>query len=138
MMQVEAETLGRKLAASCLDYSPDGGLVRVVDIRAVKVLQRFITQMLRGGGQPLVVALTAFEAAGFPRRAVQPDMTGGTPWLAVGLDGQGRATYSLRWMRFVGASRSEVQGLAELAMLAQLAIETGRDGFPMGDAMGRA
>ena len=138
MMQVEAVNLGRKLAASCLDYSPDGGLVRVVDIRAVRVLERAFTLLLWRGCKPLVVQIAAADAAAFPRRDGVPQVAEATPWLAVGMDGQGRANYALRWLWIDGKALADEQGIAELAMLAELSRETARHGFPMDQAMGRA
>jgi hypothetical protein len=135
-VKAEASKIGAQMAATCVDYLPTGAAVRVQDHRAVAVLERAFTAMLRGGCVPLTLQITPYVARAFPRASDAPGVA--KPWLAVGIDGAGRGTYCLRWLGIAARNEAEERALAELAMLAELSRETGRQGFPMGQAMGRA
>ncbi len=136
--RAEAGNLARRMAVRCLGYQADGGLPRVVQIRAVKVLERaFYRLMSRSVGQ-LVFALTRFEATAFPRREATPTDPAGSSWLAVWTDDQGHGTYSLRWLSLAARGGADRQAVAELVMLAAQSGEVKRQGIPIGKPMGRA
>lgn len=133
----EAGRLAAKLATSCFDYTPDGRIVRVADSKAVRVLERAFATMLRKGGEPVVIEITPESASAFPRQKGRPAAPfDAKPWLAVGIDSEGRGTYSLRHLKIIGVDRSEAEAFAQVAMLGELERETGRPGFPMGAPMG--
>jgi len=136
-IKANAAKIGAQMARTCLDYTPSGAVVRVLDLRAVTVLERAFTAMLLGGCEPLTMQIAPEVAAAFPRSSTAPNATA-RPWLAVGIDMQGRGTYALRWMHIVAPNGADQRAFAELAMLAELSCETGRVGFPMAQAMGRA
>jgi hypothetical protein len=137
LLKSEAARLAAQLARSCFDYTPDGQIVRVADRKAVLVLERAFATMLRKGGEPVAIEITREAAEAFPRRRPAPDETlGARSWLAVGVDREGRGTYSLRHLKIIGADRSKAKALAETAMLGELEREMARLGFPMGPAMG--
>lgn len=140
MMQARAEELARDLARTCFDYTADGRLVPVRDARAVKVLEAAFASMLRQGGEPAVLQITDEAARAFPRKY---DPASGVahmikPWLAVGLDQAGQATYALRHLLITGMTPAEERDLAEIAMLGELAQELNVPGFPAGQSAGRA
>jgi hypothetical protein len=135
-VKADASKIAAQMARTCLDYTGNGVVVRVQDHRAVTVLERAFGAMLRGGCVPLAMQITPDVARAFPRASDAPGVA--KPWLAVGIDGQGRGTYALRWLGIAARNEAEERALAELAMLAELSRETGRQGFPMGQAMGRA
>ena len=134
MMQAEAETLAQALAATCMDYDQTGNLIRVRDARAMGVLRQAFAAMLRAGGQPVVIPITAEAASGFPRGDRVPDAMAGVvqSWLAVGINASENATYSMRRLGVAGCSAEEARDLAEVKMLEALARETNRAGFPAG------
>jgi hypothetical protein len=111
--------------------------VRVEDYRAVRVLEIAFAAMLRKGGEPVVIEITRDAASAFPRHlAALNDSVGAKHWLAVGLDHEGRGTYSLRHMKIVAVAGSKEALLAEHVMLNELQRETGRQGFPIGPTRG--
>jgi hypothetical protein len=134
VMRAEAVNLGRRMAASCLNYDRTGRAVRVVQMRAVKVLERAFYLPLSRSGKPVVFELTMFEAMAFPHRESTPTDPAATPWLAVWSDGQGHGTYSLRWLCLAACGKAERQTLAELAMMAELSVGMERQGIQMGRA----
>ena len=137
ILVAEADRLAIRLASSCVDYTTDGAVVRVEDWRAVKVLQTAFASVLRNGCEPVVIRITQEVANAFPRQRASADVPAdATPWLAVGIDGEGRGTYSLRRLRVALVGQHEAKALAEMAMLGELRRETERIGIPMGAAMG--
>ena len=133
LMRANAETLAGAMAKTSMDYDREGRLIRVRDARALDVLRRAFAAMLRQGGEPVVMPITFEAASGFPRSETVPDhMAGCTrPWLAVGMDRRGAATYAMRYIGIVGVSGEEARDLAEVKMLAELARETNLSGFPV-------
>lgn len=140
LLKSEAARLAARLARSCVDYTSDGQVVRVSDYKAVRVLERAFATMLREGGEPAVIEITQEAAGAFPcgRGYAATAPLDAKAWLAVGLDREGRGTYSLRHLKIIGADRAEAEALAQIAMLGELEHETTRPGFPMGQPMGRA
>lgn len=135
----EGQRLARTVAGQCFDYSPGGGLVRVTDFRAVRVLEVAFAAMFRKGGGPVVIEITKEAASSFPRESAGFETPPGTKiWLAVGVDQEGRCTYSLRHLEVSGLAPSDAKAFAEAVMLDQLDQETARAGFPIGEPVGRA
>lgn len=117
-------------ARSSLDYDQRGHLVRITDARALAVLCRAYERMLLAGGGPQILRLTDEAAAAFPRGYKAADAKGGA-WLAVGLDQCGAATYVLRWLVLPTFEPMQQRAIAEFALFLELAVETGRAGFPV-------
>ena len=69
--------------------------------RMVSLPRSTTPRRLQNGGEPQVMRLTIAEADAFPRRG--SDLKGAHPYLAVGLDLDGRGTYSLRHIYTPGA-----------------------------------
>ena len=136
LLRRKADQIAAEMAASCLSYSPQGYLARVADSPAVRALATAFATMLRNGGEPAVIEITQ-EAADAFRRGSAPRATLDVKhWLAVGLDREGRGTYSLRHLEIVCADRAEAAAFAQIVMLGELARETGQPGYPMGAPMG--
>jgi hypothetical protein len=91
--------------------------------------------LLRNGGRPVAVPVSETEARGFPRWAAMtlPD---GVTWLAVGMDGDGRASYSLHTAS--SPIRALAHDAARVLALSKLAAICATRGFPMGPARGAA
>ncbi len=140
LMQARADELARDMARTCLDYTADGKLVPVRNMLAVKVLETAFASMLRQGGEPVVIMIADEEANAFPgQRETATEVAHLVkPWLAVGLDRAGRATYSLRRLLITGTPEAEERDLAEVTILSELARELNVPGFPADRSMGRA
>lgn len=129
-MAARAKTVADQAARSSLDYDQTGHLVRVTDERALAVLRRAYERMLLGGGEPQLLRVTDEAAAAFPRGYKTTDAKGGA-WLAVGLDQCGSATYVLRWLVLPDLHPIGQRAMAEFALFSELALETGRAGYPV-------
>jgi YD repeat-containing protein len=129
-MAARARAIAAEAARSSLDYDQSGNLVRITDERAQAVLRRAYERMLLAGGEPQLLRLTDEAAAAFPRgrKAAEAE---GDAWLAVGLDQCGAATYVLRWLVLPDLHPFGQRAMAEFALFAALAAETGRAGFPV-------
>lgn len=131
LMRTHAEAVARDLARTCLDFNAAGKLEPVRDARAVAALERAFLAMARNGGEPAVIAISEDAASAFPRQ--QPSNGGALvkPWLAVGLDQAGLATYAMRRIFALGLSEAEERDLAEVTMLAELGLALNVAGFPV-------
>lgn len=139
MLQAEADRVAPLLAATCLDYSTTGAKVPVCDDRAVQTLRRAFAAMLRGGAEPVVMSITEDVAGAFPTReaaACVAAALNARPYLAVGLDVTGRATYVMRRLVMPGLDHAQEADLAEVMMLSELAAQMNFGGFPAGVEMG--
>ena len=129
-MAVNAKHLALKLSRTALDYDRSGSIVRVVDHLAQAVLARAFERMLQAGGLCHVLRLTEAEAASFPRGG-RPPSPGAEPWLAVGIDVAGSATYALRWLGISSDDPAVRQAIAAVAMRRVIATECASAGFPV-------
>lgn len=129
-MAADAKALSVRLSRTAMDYDDRGRLVRVSDPRAQAVLRRAFELMLRAGGRPQVLQLAEAEAGAFPRGSAPP-APGATPWLAVGVDAAGLATYCLRWLHVQHLDPEARRACVEVAMLDVLAQACSNPGFPV-------
>jgi hypothetical protein len=129
-MAAEAKAISVRLSETAMDYDSRGALVRVSDPRAQAVLRRAFELLLRAGGRPQVLQLAAAEAAAFPRGCSAPEV-GATPWLAVGVDAAGLATYCLRWAQMQDLDPETRRACVEAVMLHVLAQACSNPGFPV-------
>lgn len=133
-MKMNAKATAAKLAARCYDFHR-GVIVPVTDKRAIAVLTRAFTLLLRAGGRPMAVPITEAEALGFPGHEITR-LPGGVTCLAVGIDTEGRASYALQ--SAAGLDRAAAHDAARDRALSRLAGICATPGFPMGEAKGRA
>lgn len=129
-MAAQAKALSVRLSQTAMDYDQRGSIVRVSDQVAQAVLARAFEGMLRAGGTPQLLRLTRAEAAAFPRGGRVPSPHA-EPWLAVGIDRVGAATYTLRWLGSSCVDPDEGRAAAEIALRAALAVECDTAGFPV-------
>ncbi|MES2815819.1 MAG: hypothetical protein V4720_13045 [Pseudomonadota bacterium] len=129
-LAARAKVVAADAARSSLDYDQTGNLVRITDERALAVLRRAYERMLLAGGEPQLLRLTNEAAAAFPRANKVADERA-VPWLAVGLDRCGAATYTLQWLLLPDLHPLGQRAMAEFALFAELALECGRAGFPV-------
>ncbi len=80
--------------------------------------------------------LTLAEADAFPRK--ETDLKGAHPYLAVGLDPDGRGTYSLRHIYTPGTPADVAEMCNRNAALHHLGPHIKTRGFPAGSMAGRA
>ena len=135
-MKAAAAKTAALFARVCTDYGPDGKLTPVDHPKAVAALQRAFHRLLQNGGEPQVMRLTQAEADAFPRKG--PDLKGAQPYLAVGLDPDGRGTYSLRHICTPGASDDLAEVCNRNAALHHLGPHIRTRGFSAGSTTGRA
>lgn len=129
-LAAKARSVADQAARSSLDYDHTGHLVRVTDERALAVLRRAYERMLLAGGEWQLLRVSDEAAAAFPRGYKTTDARGGA-WLAVGLDQCGSATYVLRWLVLPDLHPMGQRAIAEFVLFAELAMETGRAGYPV-------
>ena len=127
-MKHKAGEVAAKLASRCYDFQA-AALVPVTDSQAIVALTRAFTLLLRAGGQPMAVPISAAEAAGFPRWAADR-APGGVTWLAVGMDAERRASYALQ--SAASPERALARETARALALSRLAGVCATPGFPMG------
>ena len=133
-MKGSADSLASTIAGRCYDIH-GAGLQRVCDPHSIKALTRAFALLLRSGGQPLAVPISEAEARGFPRFDGSL-FTGGVSWLAVGMDAENRASYTLQTAK--GDDRSAAHEVARSLALSRLGLVCATAGFPMGEGMGPA
>lgn len=131
-MKAEAERLATQLSLTCIDYDQTGRRVRVTNDLAIAALRTAFAAMLRGGCVPLILEIEEGAASAFPSGGQDVPRVGPAmrPWLAVGIDVGGQATYSLRWLAAVGLDSEAERDWAEVTMLAQLADQMNVSGYP--------
>lgn len=129
-LAANARALAVKLSRSMMDYDGGGRVVPVAGTRAQAVLCRAFERMLRAGGAPQLLRLSEAEAAAFPRGGRVP-AEDATPWLAVGIDRAGLATYAMRWLGVSHLEPMAQREVAEAALFLELAVECQRPGFPV-------
>jgi hypothetical protein len=98
--------------------------------KAVRVLTRALAQLIQTA-QPHCMRLTPDEAMGFPGQDPEA-LQGGEPWLAVGIDRDGRATYALRYVAPQTGDRMAVRRLVEHFMFRELAVLCAASGLGAG------
>jgi len=120
-LRARADQAAPLLARFCLDlgHGCQGPARAIGRPLAVKALERAFRHMLRQGGTPHVLRITAEEAQALaPWEPVAPP--GWSHFMAVGLDRLGRASYVSRPVRVEGASAMEARRLIEAHLLADL------------------
>ncbi len=135
--------LRRKAAALSLAYVEsmvvgglDGGFARIEHPVARRIVRSEIYRMLREDCRPRTRRLSPQEAIRFP--FMSKPVKGSDAWLAVGLDFEGRATISLRWLPEVARGDSELAHCFKLWLLSQLSAERRRSGIAMDSVSGSA
>lgn len=130
-MRACAKTVAPLLARSCLDSDPRTGRKTAVDHpRAVAVLERAFNRLMTEAGEIQIIALTEETAGTFPAYDPGRIPPGAKPWLAVGLDLDGRGTFTVRHVLapFAPDATTERRA-AELALKAELAPHLARSGW---------
>lgn len=136
LIKSNAPTVAAQMAGQAYDYTPAGRLMRVTHPVAVAALTRAFQHMLANGCEAHTTRLSSTTAEAFPRGAPTP--AGATSYLAVGLDPDGRGTYSIRSIMTPGAPANLADLLNRRAALLHLQELTKTRGFPMGEPEGRA
>lgn len=131
-MRAKARETASKAASQTYDYSNDGRLIRVTDLRAVAVLRRAFEAIIRTG-QPVTMEISEAEARAFPRW--EDSSAGMAHVLAAWIDRGGCCSYSVRSVAAVDLLTGELHrlasvDLAEAAACKRLAEITAYDGFP--------
>ena len=134
-LRANAPAIAALMAETVYDYTPAGAMVRVTHPAAVAALTRAFQHMIASGGEPHTMRIPSATAEAFPRRSPTP--AGATSYLAVGLDPDGRGTYSVRAIATPGAPPSLAEALNRKAALHHLSEHTQRRGFPMGKTQGQ-
>lgn len=132
-MRAKACEAATKAAAQTYDFNEAGQLTRVTDPRAVAVLRRAFTTMIRQG-RPLSFQLSEAEAAAFPRWTGRS--AGMVHALAVWIDAGGHCAYAIRSVAAVDLMTGEPREMvaaevAETAARKRLAEITRYGGFPI-------
>lgn len=137
-MRACVRTAAAVLARCCIDRNPRTGRhVTVSAPRAVQALERAFALLLTEGGKPQVLRLTDEAAAAFPAHDPAIIPPGARPFIAVGLDVDGRATFTLRHIVVGNAADATTERrAAEALMRAELAPSLARSGW--GDKEARA
>jgi hypothetical protein len=128
-VKANAPAIAEEMARLAYDYTPEGELVRVADPVAQAALKRAFLHMLKNGCEPHTTRISDVTAAAFPR-AKQPP-AGVSTYLAVGLDPDGRGTYSIRSITTPGAPAHIAEVLNREYALRHLQEHTARRGFPI-------
>lgn len=122
--------VARALAATAAYRGADGALSYITDRAALRALEIGFTMMLDAGARPVVIALTGPEGAALAPCPARPP--GARPWLATGLDRDGRAAYATVWtIRPPGMTAATEADLAEIEALRRLALICNVRGWPM-------
>jgi hypothetical protein len=119
--RAQADQIAAICARACIDIGKVGqGPHRPVDHPlAIRAIERAFAHLLRQGGEPHVMRLSAEEAAALaPWDPPRP--AGWSHFIAVGIDRVGRASYVSRPVRVEGASAIEARRLIEARLLAEL------------------
>ncbi|MCU0907169.1 MAG: hypothetical protein MUF73_06925 [Rhodobacteraceae bacterium] len=104
-----------------------GGAARITSDATLRLVREELVAVLRAGGEPRMRRLSAVEVAGFPFS--RGPVEGGEPWLATGIDCDGRATVVTRWLP------SGCGDAALAALRAVLRAQLVSSGLPMPDVM---
>lgn len=120
-----AAKTAKLLAMTAFNYTPGGSKVVAVEApEAIAALTWAFTALLQNGCEPLAVRLKPETAAQFPEGDIDK-IEGGTPYLAVGLDPDRRATYLVQYAKTVntppGAPASLADKMNREAVLRNLA-----------------
>jgi hypothetical protein len=126
-----AKTYAPLLAQTCLNFDTHTGRTTVVeDPLAVAVLERAFNRLLIEGGQIQTLALTEEVARTFPAYDPGRILPGAKPWLAVGLDIDGRGTFTLRHILVPFARDPMIERrVVERTLEAELAPHLARSGW---------
>jgi hypothetical protein len=106
-----------------------GGVARLENEDAKRIVRQEIHDMLRQGAQPRLRRLSDAEALTFPFMGDAP--SDAVAWLAVALSKDGRAALVTRWMPAASADETSKCARLRLAVLAELEAECSRPGLPM-------
>jgi hypothetical protein len=124
-----ADGAAAQMAAAAFDYTAQGQLVRVTHPKAVAALQRAFALMIEGGCHPIATRIPHSTAETFPRAiGYGPEVAS---YLAVGLDPEGRGTYSLRAIVTPDAPPALADQYNRQAALECLRPLTASRGFPI-------
>lgn len=117
----EVDAQAALLARSCIDYGPGSNRPArdVVNLLAVRVLERGFAHLLRRGCDRHVLQVTVAEAAALPH-VKRPHWPGWGWYLAVGIHCKSRAADVLRPARVEGAAPSQARRMIEAALYAEL------------------
>ena len=129
-LRKDAVRIAAAQAGSCYDYTPAGELKSIDHPEAVAALQRAFHRLLQEGGEPQVLRISATAGRGFPRYDSEAVPDGARPWLAVGFDVSGRATYCVEWVKIMGADPATERRMVEGIALARLRPQLALAGFP--------
>jgi hypothetical protein len=131
-MRACAKTFAPLLARTCLDVNTrTGRKLLVADPRAVAVLERAFNRLMTEAGQIQIIALSEETARTFPAYDPGRIPPGAKPWLAVGLDVDGRGTFTLRHVLAPFATDTTTERrAAEMALKSELAPQLARSGWP--------
>lgn len=116
------------LAGTCYDYTPEGRVIRVSHPEAIKALKRAFQMLIENDCEPQVVKLPYRVAVTFPGKVERPDLA---TYLAVGIDVDGRGTYSLRKIVTPGAAGTVAEMCNRAVALSCLAPKLKERGFPI-------
>ena len=132
LMKANAPSIAAEMAGQAFDYTPAGKLVKVSHPAAVAALTRAFQHMLLNGGEPHTIRISSATAEAFPRGVPTPE--GATSYIAVGMDPDGRGTYSIRAAVTPHAPPEIAEMLNREAVLHHLQPHLQTRGFPIGDA----
>ena len=134
-VKANAAAIAAEMAGAAYDYTPAGALVRVTHLVAIAALARAFRHMIANGCEAHTTRISSATADAFPRGNPTPE--GASSYLAVGLDPDGRGTYSIRAIATPGAPAYLAEILNRKAALHHLSTHTRTRGFPLGKAEGR-
>jgi hypothetical protein len=126
-MRRNADRIAAVLAAGALES--DGGMRAVTDPTARRVLREGYAEMIRNGCKPITNRITHKQAASLP--GCRPTPPGAQWWIALGLDCDGRGTWTARWAYAPGLPPDDVRDLIEVKLLADLARAANVSGLPV-------
>lgn len=126
--QATAKAAAALLAGACYDYTLEGRVIRVSHPEAIKALKRAFQMLIENDCEPQVVKLPYRVAVTFPGKVERPDLS---TYLAVGVDVDGRGTYSLRQIVTPGATGAAAEMCNRAVALSCLAPKLKERGFPI-------
>ena len=126
----------RYLASGILVVGLCGGVRRLENPEARRIVRAELVKVLRNGGIPRLRRLSLDQDRLFPfMSSAHPDAD---PWLAVGIDLDGRATIVTRWLPQLARSNCKVGQACRLQLLGELTTELHRPGIDIPTPMGSA
>lgn len=118
-LRAQADGAAALLARVVFDIGAQGHVAPVTQRLAIAALERGFRHVLRNGGEPHLMRISAEVAKAFPRHGSYEPVD--WPWyLAVGIDCMGRGTYLLRPVLVEGATEVDARRLVETRMFEEL------------------